>query len=74
MGRMFAVLGFWCLIFSLMFLAGHMYIPAALFAVQTAIFVILGYLGLTEKTYLYLFGAYMLVSFTGMVYYSTFMM
>ncbi|WP_124727728.1 DUF2626 family protein [Staphylospora marina] len=74
MDRMFRVLGFWTLVIALMFLAGHMYIPAALFGVQTLFFVILGYMGLTEKTYMYVFGAYMFVAFVGMVWYSTFMM
>ncbi|MFC7442306.1 DUF2626 family protein [Laceyella putida] len=74
MDRMFRVLGFWTFVIALMFLAGHMYIPAALFVVQTILFVVLGYLKLTERTYMYLFGGYMFVSFVGMVWYSTFMM
>jgi len=74
MDRMFRVLGFWTFVIALMFLAGQFYIPAALFAVQTLFFVILGYMGFTEKTYMYLFGGYMFVSFVGMVWYSTFMM
>jgi formate-dependent nitrite reductase membrane component NrfD len=72
MGRMFQVLGFLTGIMALMFLAGHMYIPAALFAVQTAFFFVLGSLGFTERTYMYLFGGYMFVSFVGMVWYATF--
>jgi hypothetical protein len=72
MDRMFRVLGFWALIIALMFIAGHMYIPAALFFVQTLIFVILGYQRFTEKTYMYLFGSYMLIAFCGMVVYATF--
>lgn len=74
MDRMFRVLGFWTLVIALMFLAGHMYIPAALFAVQFLLFVFFGYLKLTERTYMYLFGGYMFVSFVGMVWYSTFVM
>jgi hypothetical protein len=74
MDRMFRVLGFWTFVIGLMFLAGHMYIPAALFAVQTLAFVVLGFLRFTEKTYMYLFGGYMLISFIGMVYYANFMM
>jgi formate-dependent nitrite reductase membrane component NrfD len=72
MDRMFRVLGFWAFVIALMFLAGHMYIPCALFLVQTVIFFVLGYMKLTERTYMYLFGAYMLVSFTGMAGYATF--
>lgn len=72
MDRMFRVLGFWTFIIALMFLAGDMFIPSALFLLQTVIFVVLGYLRLTERTYMYLFGVYMLVSFCGMVGYATF--
>ncbi|RAL25995.1 DUF2626 family protein [Thermoflavimicrobium daqui] len=74
MARMFHVLGFWAGVIALMFLAGEMYIPAILFLVQTAFFVILGALKLTEKTYMYFFAGYMFVSFCGMVWYATFMM
>ncbi|SFJ05273.1 DUF2626 family protein [Thermoflavimicrobium dichotomicum] len=74
MGRMFQVLGFWTLAMALMFLAGELYIPAILFFVQTALFIILGLLNLTEKTYMYLFAAYMFIAFCGMVWYATFMM
>lgn len=72
MDRMFRVLGFWAFIIALMFLAGHMYIPALLFVGQTIIFVVLGYMRLTERTYMYLFGSYMVVSFCGMVVFATF--
>lgn len=74
MDRMFRVLGFFTFVIGLMFLAGEYYIPALLFGIQTLAFVILGYMKLTEKTYMYLFGGYMVVSFIGMVWYSTFMM
>ncbi|MBA4542562.1 MULTISPECIES: DUF2626 family protein [Thermoactinomyces] len=74
MDQMFRVLGFWTLVISLMFLAGQMYIPAILFIVQTILFIAFGYMKFTEKTYMYLFGGYMFVSFCGMVWYSTFMM
>jgi hypothetical protein len=70
--RMFRVLGFWALVIALMFIAGHMYIPAALFIFQAILFVILGYQHYTEKTYMYLFGSYMFISFCGMVAYATF--
>lgn len=73
MDRMYRVLGFWCFVFALMFLAGQMVIPSILFFVQTVIFYVLGSLRLTEKTYMYLFGVYMLVSFCGMVGYATFL-
>jgi hypothetical protein len=71
-GRMFRVLGFWALVIALMFIAGHMYIPAALFLVQAVLFVIFGYQKYTEKTFMYLFGGYMVIAFCGMVAYATF--
>ena len=74
MDRMFRVLGFWTFITALMFLAGHMILPSLLFILQTIGFVILGYMRLTERTYMYLFGGYMFLSFIGMVSYATFMM
>lgn len=74
MDRMFRVLGFWTFVTALMFLAGHMMIPSLLFFIQTIGFVILGYMRLTERTYMYLFGGYMFISFVGMVGYATFMM
>ncbi|SHE62437.1 Protein of unknown function [Seinonella peptonophila] len=72
MDRMFRVLGFWAFVIALMFLAGHMYIPMFLFLAQALIFVVLGYLRFTEKTYMYLFGSYMFLSFCGMVVFATF--
>lgn len=72
MDRMFRVLGFWAFIIALMFLAGHMIIPCVLFLVQTVIFAALGYMRFTERTYMYLFGAYMFISFCGMAGYATF--
>ena len=74
MDRMFRVLGFWAFVIALMFLAGQMYIPAFLFGAQTILFTVLGYMRFTEKTYMYLFGGYMFISFIGMVGYATFMM
>jgi hypothetical protein len=70
--RMFRVLGFWALAIALMFIAGHMYTQAGLFIFQAILFVVLGYQRLTEKTYMYLFGSYMVISFCGMVAYATF--
>ncbi|MDQ0416364.1 hypothetical protein J2Z48_000528 [Croceifilum oryzae] len=76
MDRMFKVLGFWALIIAIMFLAGghHFQIPAILFFVQALLFYIFGAMKLTEKTYMYLFGGYMFISFIGMVWYANFMM
>jgi len=72
MPRMFRVLGFFTLVIGLMALAGDMYSMAMLFFAQTAVFVVLGYMNLTERTYLLLFWGYMILSFTGITYWSFF--
>lgn len=72
MARMFRVLGFWTLAIGLMALAGGMVPMAFIFLFQTALFVILGYLNLSEKVYIILFWGYMLLAFTGFTYWSFF--
>lgn len=74
MPRMFRVMGFWTLIFAVMFYVGDMPNCALLFLGQTVIFAALGYLNLTERTYIYLFGAYMTLFFVGFTYWAEFMM
>ncbi len=74
MARMFRVLGFWTLVIGLMALAGHMTQMALLFFFQTAAFFILGYMNLSERTYVLLFWGYMILSFTGFTYWSFFQM
>lgn len=74
MARMFRVLGFWTLIIALMALAGNMVQMALLFFFQTAAFMLLGYMNLREKTYIYLFWGYMVLSFLGIMYWSFFEM
>ncbi|SDW06376.1 Protein of unknown function [Marininema mesophilum] len=72
MDRMFRVLGFWCIVIGLMFMAGHMNILAGLFYFQAALFIVLGYMRYTERTYMLMFGGYMVLSFVGIVYWSFF--
>ena len=72
MDRMFRVLGFWTGIFSVMFYVGDMQQAALLFLGQTGFFVLLSYLKLTERMYIYVFGAYLTVFFIGFTYYTTF--
>ncbi len=73
MDNMFKLLGFWTGIFAVMFWVGGM-IPATLiFAASTFFFILLGYLKLTERMYLYLFGAYLTVFMVGFSYYATFL-
>ncbi|MED4601126.1 DUF2626 domain-containing protein [Paenibacillus validus] len=74
MDRMFRVLGFWTLAIGLMALAGDFIPMALLFFAQTAIFVLLGYLKLSERTYILLFWGYMILSFSGVTYWSFFKM
>jgi hypothetical protein len=74
MDRMFRVLGFWTGIFAIMFYLGHMQTTALLFFAQTGFFVLLSYLKLSERMYIYVFGAYLTVSFVAFTYWSTFMM
>lgn len=72
MARMFRVLGFWTLIIALMALAGNMVQMALLFFFQTAAFMLLGYMNLRERTYLFLFWGYLVLSFLGIMYWSFF--
>lgn len=71
---MFRVLGFWTGIFTVMFFLGDMHTTAMLFLAQTAVFVLLSYLKLSERMYMYVFGAYLTIFFAGFTYYTTFMM
>jgi uncharacterized membrane protein len=72
--RMFRVLGFWTLVIGLMALAGDMIPMALLFLFQTVVFVVLGYMNFTERTYILLFWGYMVLSFAGFTYWSFFHM
>jgi hypothetical protein len=74
MDRMYRVMGFWTGIFSVMFFLGDMYTTSLLFVGQTVFFVLLGYLNLSERMYIYIFGAYLTVFFIGFTYWTTFMM
>lgn len=74
MARMYRVLGFFCLVIGLMAYAGHMYEFSLLFLAQAAVFVFLGYLNFSEKTYIMMFWGYMVISFVGFTYWSVFKM
>ena len=74
MDRMFRVLAFWTGIFMIMFFVGEMYNTAVIFLVQTAFFLTLSYLKLSERMYLYLFGAYLTVFMIGFTWYTEFIM
>ncbi|MCP8616852.1 DUF2626 domain-containing protein [Salirhabdus salicampi] len=74
MDRMFRVLSFWTGIFSVMFYVGDMVTTSILFLAQTAFFLTLSYLNLSERLYMYIFGAYLTVFFVGFTYYTTFLL
>jgi hypothetical protein len=70
---MYRVLSFWTAIFAIMFYIGDMYVFALLFLAQTGFFLLLGYLRLSERMYMYIFGAYLTVFFVAFTYYTTFL-
>lgn len=74
MDKVYKTLGFWTAIFAVMFYVGHMEMMAFVFVAQTGFFVLLGYLNLTERMYMYIFAAYLVVCFIGFTYYSTFLL
>ncbi|HLR66451.1 DUF2626 domain-containing protein [Virgibacillus alimentarius] len=74
MDRMFRVLAFWTGIFTVMFFVGDMNKTALLFLVQTVFFLTLSYLKLSERMYMYMFGAYLTVFFIGFTWYSEFIL
>lgn len=74
MDRMFRMIGFWTTVIAVMAYVGDLYTFALLFAAQTVMFVSLGYLNLSERMYVYIFGAYLAVFFVGFSYWSVFMM
>lgn len=74
MPKMYRVLAFWMLVFTLMGVAGGMMEMALLFAAQTVFFFAVSYLNLSERVYLYIFGAYLTLFFVGFTYWTAFMM
>ncbi|CAG9619289.1 DUF2626 domain-containing protein [Sutcliffiella rhizosphaerae] len=74
MDRMYRVMGFWTGIFAVMFYLGHMTQASLLFFGQTVFFILLSYLKLSERMYIYVFGAYLTIFFVAFTYYTTFLM
>lgn len=72
MNNMYKVMGFWTGIFAVMFYLGDMYPASLLFLANTGLFILLGFLNLSERMYIYIFGAYLTVFFAGFTYYTTF--
>ncbi|MFC7060620.1 DUF2626 domain-containing protein [Halobacillus seohaensis] len=74
MDRMFRVMAFWTGIFAVMFYAGDMMEAAFLSLAQTAFFLAVGYLKLSERMYVYIFFSYLTVFMIGFTYYSSFIL
>ncbi|WP_085523371.1 DUF2626 domain-containing protein [Tuberibacillus sp. Marseille-P3662] len=74
MPKMFRVLGFWTLIFAVLFLIAGLIPASLLFFAQTVFFYALSYLNLSERVYIYVFGSYLTLFFVGFTYWSAFMM
>lgn len=72
MDNMYKVLAFWTGIFSVMFYLGGMNEVSLLFVGNTGLFLLLSFLNLSERMYMYIFGAYLTVFFAGFTYYTTF--
>lgn len=72
MSNMYKVMAFWTGIFAVMFYLGDMYEVSLLFVGNTILFLLLGFLNLTERMYMYIFGAYLTIFFAGFTYYTTF--
>ncbi|MDQ0351014.1 hypothetical protein J2R98_000817 [Alkalibacillus filiformis] len=74
MDRMFRVLAFWTGVFTALFYAaGNLGLSVA-FLAQTIFFLGIGYLNLSERLYMYIFGAYLTVFMVGFTYYVTFLL
>ena len=72
MSNMYKVMAFWTAIFTIMFYLGDMNQVSLLFLCNTGLFLLLGFLNLSERMYMYIFGAYLTVFFAGFTYYTTF--
>lgn len=76
LARMYRVLGFLCLLIHLLATAGgpELKVMSILFAAQSAFFFLLGFMNLSERTYMYVFGGYMLAAFISLNYWMFFQM
>ena len=73
MDNMFKMMGFWTAIFTVLFYIGDMHTVALIFLTNTGLFVLLGFMNLSERMYMYVFAAHLTVFFAGFTYYTTFM-
>lgn len=69
MPRMFRVLAFLSILGAVMAFWGDLYEVALILFGQTALFAALSYLNLSERVYLNIFNAYMVLFFISFIYY-----
>lgn len=74
MDKVFKTLGFWTGVFAILFYVGDMMELTLFFLAQTGFFVLLGYMKLTERMYMYVFAAYLVLFFVGFSYYTAFIL
>ena len=72
MNNMYKAMCFWTGIFAVMFYLCDMTEASLLMLANTGLFLLLGFLNLTERMYIYIFGAYLTIFFAGFTYYTTF--
>lgn len=72
MANMYKVMAWFTGIFAVFFYLGGMNEVSLLFIGNTGLFLLLGFLNLSERMYMYIFGAYLTVFFAGFTYYTTF--
>jgi len=64
----------WTTAFAIMALAGDLLPMALIFFANTVFFVAVSFLNLSERMYIYIFGAYLTLFFVLFTYWSAFMM
>lgn len=69
MARMFRVIAFICLLVALMTFWGGLTTLSLIFFGHTAFFAALSYFGLSERVYLNIYNAYMVIFFVTFIYY-----
>jgi hypothetical protein len=74
MPRMYRVFAFWTTVFALLAYLGHMPGFALISLVQSALFLAISYMNLSERGYVYVFAGYLVIFFVGFTYFTTFMM
>lgn len=72
MDKMFKLMGWWTGIFAILFYVGDMTAVALIMVANTGFFILLGFLNISERMYMYVFGAYLTIFFVGFTYYTTF--